>query len=211
MFHGLSHVDVPVSDLERALTLYRDALGFPVAARGEGWVDLNAATAAIRLIESPAPERRAALRIEAASVEAGSAKLVAAGATVVYPLTRTPLMTLEVYLHDADRNTITLWRALTEDEYGFDPELPLQRGWDPDAEALLKSLLRSVPALFRALARRKVVKEAESRAGAQGRVTRDLMIRSFITAQSPPNRRRLLEPLRAHGIDPDAYKDEFEA
>ncbi|HET9934202.1 MAG TPA: DUF2621 family protein [Polyangiaceae bacterium] len=211
MFHGLSHVDVSVTDLERALKLYRDGLGFPVTSRGEGWVELNAATAAIRLIESPSVERRASLRIEAVSVERGADQLVAAGAAVVYPATRTPLMTLEACLHDADRNAITLWRALTEDEYGFDPELPSQQRWDADAEALLKSLLHSVPALFRGLARRKVVKEAESRAGSVGRVTRDLTIRSFISAQSPPNRRRLLEPLRARGIDPDAYKDEFEA
>ena len=38
-----------------------------------------------------------------------------------------------------------------------------------------------------------------------------LAIRAFISAQSPPNRKRLLEPLRAHGIEPAAYQDEFDA
>jgi catechol 2,3-dioxygenase-like lactoylglutathione lyase family enzyme len=211
VIYGLSHVDVSVRDLKRALPLYRDGLGFPVVREGEGWVEVNASTAAIRLIETPSVERRAALRIEAASVEEGTSQLVKYGASVVYPLARTALMTLEVVLHDQDGNIITLWRALSEDEYGFDPELPVEGRWDAEAEALLKSLLRSVPALFRALARRKVVKEAETRAGPGGRVGRDLVIRSFISAQSPPNRRRLVEPLRAHGIDPSAYQDEFES
>jgi catechol 2,3-dioxygenase-like lactoylglutathione lyase family enzyme len=211
MFHGLSHVDVPTLDLERALRFYRDALGFPVFAQGEGWVDVHAASALIRLVESPNLERRAALRVEVASVEEGAAYLTSRGARMTYPPSRTPLLTLEAVLLDFDGNTITLWRALTEDEYGFDPELATGGGWDADAEALLKSLLRSVPALFRGLARRKIVKEAETRAGRDGRVTRDLAIRSYISAQSPPNRGRLLEPFRAHGIDPGAYRDEFES
>lgn len=210
MFHGLSHVDVPVRDLDRALAIYERALGFPVTARGEGWVELNAATASLRLIESAHPERRVALRVEAVSVEEGARLLEAAGAKITYPLNRTERMTLEVCLHDADANVITVWRSLSEDEYGFDPELPTEGGWDAEAEALLKSLLRAVPALFRPLARRKVVKEAEVRAQGK-RVDRELVIRSYISAQSPPNRGRLHEPLRAHGIDPNAYRDEFES
>ncbi len=211
MFYGLSHVDVPVRDLERALSVYRDGLGFPVARQGEGWVELSAATAGIRLVQSASPERRASLRIEAPDVEQGAKLLEQSGAKLVYPPTRTSMMTLEVVLHDPDGNVLTVWRALSEDEYGFDPELPTEAGWEPDAEALLKSLLHAVPALFRGLARRKVVKEAEARAGASGRITRDLMIRSFISAQSPPNRGRLLAPLRAHGIDPGKYEDEFQS
>ena len=150
-------------------------------------------------------------RVEAPDVEAAVGALAEAGATVLYAPTRTDQLTIEGVVRDADGNTITVWRALTEDEYDFVPELPKEKGWSPEAEELVKSLLKTVPALFRGLARRKVVKEAEERAGADGHIDRDLAIRAFISAQSPPNRKRLLEPLRAHGIEPAAYQDEFDA
>lgn len=210
MFYGISHVDVPVRDLDAARGLYEAVLGFPVVAEGEGFVDLDAASTKIRLVESAAVERPATLRVEAGDVEAGMRALAAQGAVVLYEPSRTDRLTIEGTVRDPDGNTITVWRTLNEDEYDFVPELPKERGWAPDAETLVKSLLLSVPALFRGLARRKVVKEAEARAGANGHIDRDLAIRSFISAQSPPNRKRLLEPLRAQGIDPDQYREEFE-
>lgn len=211
MFFGLSHVDVPVRDLARGRRLYVDLLGFAIVKEGEGFLDLDAATAMVRLVESPAPERPASLRVEAQDVEGGVQALCAAGTIMLYAPTRTERLTIEGTVRDEDGNTITVWRALSEDEYGFIPELPKARGWSSEAEELVKSLLQSVPALFRGLARRKVVKEAEMRAGPDGHINRDLAIRSFISAQSPPNRKRLLQPLRAHGIDPEAYRDEFDA
>ena len=211
MFYGLSHVDVPVRDLEKARTLYVDVLGFSVRHEGEGFCDLDAATAQVRLVESPVAERPASLRIEAGDVEGGVAALEAGGASLLYAPARTDRLTLEGTVRDDDGNTITVWRALSEDEWGFVPELPTEEGWAPEAETLIKSLLGSVPALFRGLARRKIVREAERRAGTGGHVSRDLAIRAYISAQSPPNRGRLHEPLRAHGIDPAAYQDEFES
>ncbi|MDH5671242.1 MAG: VOC family protein [Myxococcales bacterium] len=211
MFFGLSHVDVLVSDLARALPIYRDGLGFAVKAEGEGWVDLDAATAVIRLVETSDKSQVAKLRIEAPDVPAGVARLLEAGARLVYEPNRTEQLTIEGAVLDADGNRLTIWRNLSEDEYGFDPELPKELVWEPEAEQLLKSLLRAVPALFRALARRKVVKEAEARVGPSGRIDRDLAIRSYISAQAPPNRVRLYEPLREHGIDPEDYRDEFES
>jgi len=211
MFFGLSHVDVPVRDLDRARGLYVSVLGFAVAKEGEGFVDLDAATARVRLVENPAAERPASLRVESSDVEAGVQALAKAGATVLYEAARTDQLTVEGTVRDADGNTIIVWRSLSEDEYGFVPELPKEQGWSPEAEELVKSMLMSVPALFRGLARRKVVKEAERRAGPDGHIDRDLAIRAFISAQSPPNRKRLHEPLRAHGIDPADYRDEFDS
>lgn len=211
MFFGLSHVDVPVRDLTAARALYVDTLGFTVREQGEGYLDLDAATAQLRLVESPVAERPASIRIEAGDVEGGVAALEAAGATLLYGTARTDRLTLEGTVRDADGNTLTVWRALTEDEWGFVPELPTEKGWAPEAEALIKSLLGSVPALFRGLARRKIVKEAERRAGTSGHVDRDLAVRAYISAQSPPNRGRLHAPLRDHGIDPADYQDEFES
>lgn len=210
MIHGLSHVDVPVSDLEKALAFYVGAVGFTLRRRGEGWAELDAHSTGLRLLESATVERPASLRLLSGHVESDVDALVAAGATLEYPVERTERLTLEATLKDADGNTLNVWRELLEDEYGFDPELPTEITWEPEADALVKSLLKSVPALFRGLARRKVVAEAERRVGSHRRVSRDLAIRAFISAQSPPNRKRLLEPLRAHGIDPARYRDEFE-
>lgn len=210
LFHGLSHVDVPVRDLKRALKIYRDGLGFPVKAEGEGWVDLDAATAIIRLLESRQVERPASLRIEAVDIEAAVKALAKAGAEVLYEAGRTDDLTVEGTVRDRDNNTIIIWRALSEDEYDFDPDLPTELTWKPEAEALLKSMLKSVPALFRGLARRKVVKEAERRAGGKGLIDEELVVRSYISAQSPPTRPRARKPIREHGFDPDDYADEFD-
>jgi predicted enzyme related to lactoylglutathione lyase len=211
MFFGLSHVDVPVRDLQRALTLYRDALQFEIEGEGEGWIDLHAATSKLRLLQTRHVERPASLRIESPNVDAGVRRLAEAGARILYEPTRTEELTIIAVVEDVDGNTLTVWRKLSEDEYGFDPELPKEKSWDPEAEALLKSLLRAVPALFRGLARRKIVKEAERRVGAPGRIDRELAIRSYISAQSPPNRPRARQPLLDHGIDPDEYLEEFES
>lgn len=211
MFYGLSHVDLPVRNLELGLKLYHETIGFPIERRGEGWVDLNPATALIRLHESTGVERPASIRIETPSVSAAVEELVKAGVELLYAAERTEHLTIEATMRDGDGNTIALWRNLSEDEYGFEPDLPKEMTWDDDAEVLLKSLLKAVPALFRGLARRKIVKEAESRAAGTRRIDKELMVRSFISAQSPPNRGRLHEPLRKHGIDPDAFKDEFES
>lgn len=211
MFFGLSHVDVPVSNLDRARQLYVSALGFPILSEGEGFVDLDAATAKVRLLQSSNVQRPASLRVEAGDVEAGLKLLQQSGGRVLYEAERTDQLTLEGTVQDADGNTITVWRALTEDEYGFVPELPKQGGWTQEAEDLVKSVLLSVPALFRGLARRKVVKEAERRAGVDGCIDRDLAIRALIAAQSPPTRSRIRKPLEAHGVDLAQYEDEFAA
>lgn len=58
-------------------------------------------------------------------------------------------------------HAIILWRTLTEDEWGFVPDIPKQGEWYPEAEQLLKRLLSHVPALFRMLARRKTTRVIE--------------------------------------------------
>lgn len=104
-----------------------------------------------------------------------------------------------------------LWRALTEDEWGFVPDLPKQGEWYPDAEALLQRLLSHVPALFRMLARRKTTRVIEQLAReAKSPVTRELVIKGYITSSAKVTRYRLVEPLRAEGINPDDYREDFD-
>lgn len=210
MIFGLSHIDVPVKDMRRSTRFFCEGLGFSIKGQGEGWVDLDASTMLVRLIETKRPDRVVRLRFECSDVNEDVQAVINAGGRLIYEPARTESLTIESTLNDPDGHIILIWRNLTEDEYGFDPELPTEMVWEADAEDLLKSLLKAVPALFRGLARRKIVAEAERRAGLKKRVDRDLMIRSFISAQAPPNRKRLHAPLRDHGINPADYQDEFD-
>ena len=101
--------------------------------------------------------------------------------------------------------------AKYQDELDFVPELPKQGSWLPEAEQLLQRLLAHVPALFRMLARRKTTRVIEMLAREAGSpVTRDLVIRGYITSSAKVTRYRLEAPLRAEGIDPEDYRAEFD-
>jgi catechol 2,3-dioxygenase-like lactoylglutathione lyase family enzyme len=211
---GLSHVDVPVRDLARALVLYRDLLGFPEKARGDGWVDLDGGgTIALRLLEAARPSHRAAIRVQSSTVEVTLDALVRVGGKILHSAKRTPEQDLVGVAQDLDGNTIAVWRPLTEDEYDFVPTLSTVLTWTPDAEALLKSLLKKVPALFRGLARRRVVPVVESLAAIRSPrlVGREDVIRGFILASPRVTRGRNRQPLIDHGIDVDAYQADWDA
>jgi hypothetical protein len=152
------------------------------------------------------------VRLQVRDVQAAYETLLAAGIGALYEPMRTPALELVASVADPDGHTVVLWRELTEDEYGFVPELQKQGQWDAGAETLLKSLLAHVPALFRALARRKVTRVIEEIAGYdRSGVTREHVIRGYILSSAKVTRYRVIEPLRRHGIDPDRYRAEFEA
>lgn len=207
---GLSHVDVPVNDLARAERFYTQALGFQRKASGEGWVDLDASTLCIRLLHAPGGDRRAALRVHVSRVETTVAALVKAGATELYAPVRTAAHEVEGVLADPEGNRLYVWRPLSEDEYGYLPELPIETQWSEEAQALLKSILLSVPALFRSLARRKVVKMAEELYPQKVIAPIDV-VRALILASAKVTRSRLVKPLQQHGYDPNDFRAEFEA
>jgi len=212
MFFGVSHLVLSVTDLERAVRLWRDTMGFAEGKRGEGWVDIDSGNVAIRLMQVAAVENRAALRLTVQDVPKAYQALLAAGAAPRYEAMRTPDLEEMACVSDPDGHSIVLWRQLTEDEWGFVPDLPKQGEWYPDAEQLLKRLLSHVPAMFRMLARRKTTRTIEHLARqANSAVTREWVIKGFITASAKINRHRLHAPLRAEGIDPDAYREDFEA
>lgn len=212
MFFGVSHVDLPVTDLSRAEQFWAGVVGLNPTKRGAGFLDLDSGSITLRLIEVAHVEHPASLRVSVPDVQAAYDTLLKAGAGSLYEPMRTPALELVASVADADGHKVLLWRELTEDEYGFTPELPKQGEWQTDDEVLLKSLLSHVPALFRALARRKVTRVVEELASNdQSRVTREHVIRGYIMASAKITRYRLIEPLRKCGIDPDAYKEEFDA
>ncbi|RMX04141.1 DUF2621 family protein [Corticibacter populi] len=212
MFYGISHLIVPTTDLERAVTLWRDVVGFAEARRGEGYVDIDSGNVQLRLMQVPAIEAKVSLRLNVGDVRSTWQALLAAGAAPRYAPMKTPELEEMACVTDPDGHSILLWRALTEDEWDFVPELPKQQGeWTPEAEELLKRLLAHVPALFRMLARRKTTRVIEMMAAEAGSpVTRELVIRGYITSSAKATRFRLVEPLRAEGINPDDYRADFD-
>jgi catechol 2,3-dioxygenase-like lactoylglutathione lyase family enzyme len=209
MFYGISHVDVAVTDLARARRLYADGLGFAIVREGSGFCDLNANSLLLRLIEVRSIEYRSALRLQVSNVEEAWRRLVGLGARPLYEPARTEQLELVGSAADPDGHCLTVWRMLSEDEYGFLPALPKEQSWNPEAEQLLKSLLTRVPSLFRGLARRKVAREAEELAIGRD-VGREDVIRAYIRSNAKVTRSRVRGPLQEHGIDPERYRADFE-
>ena len=186
-------------------------IGFAEARRGDGYVDMDTGSALLRLMQVKAIESRITVQLQVGDVGQAYAALLAAGAASRYGPMKTPELEEMACVGDPDGHSIVLWRALTEDEWDFVPELPKQGEWMPDAEDLLKRLLAHVPALFRMLARRKTTRVIEQMADeARSPVTRELVIKGYITASAKVTRYRLVEPLRAEGINPDDYQAEFD-
>ena len=211
MFFGISHLIVPVTALDASAALWGDVMGFTAVQRGEGFVDMDTGSATLRLLQVQKVESSVSLRLQVSDVTAAYGALLAAGAASRYAPMKTPQLEEMACVSDADGHSIVLWRALSEDEWGFVPELPKQGEWLPDAEDLLKRLLAHVPALFRMLARRKTTRVIEQLAAeAHSPVTQEWVIKGYITASAKITRFRLVEPLRAEGINPDDYRAEFE-
>ncbi len=211
MFYGVSHIVVPVTDLERSARIWRDVIGFVESRRGEEYVDMDSGNVAIRLMTVPSVESNISVRLNVHDVEATYQQLLAAGTSSRYAPMHTPDLEDMACVTDPDGHSIVLWRALTEDEWDFVPDLPKQGEWYPDAEALLKRLLAHVPALFRMLARRKVTRVVEELAKEDNSaVNREHVIRGYIMSSAKVTRSRLIEPLRAEGINPDDYQKEFD-
>lgn len=207
MFLGVSHVDIPVSNLDRSRTLYAEGLGFNVRSSGLQHCDLDANTIVLRLVVTPLVVHPTALRLQVPDVAQAYARLLELGTRALSEPSITPQHELVGSAADFDGNQLFVWRPLTEDEYEA-PPLPLQRVWLKDAEVLLQSLLLRVPALFRPLARWKVVREAERLATST--VDQKSVIRAYIRASSRVTRERVRKPLEDHGVDLSQYQDDFD-
>jgi predicted enzyme related to lactoylglutathione lyase len=212
MFFGVTHLDLPVTDFARAEAFWGKLIGLKEVKRGEGFIDLDSGSVILRLVQVPAVTRPATLRVSVPDVQAAFDLLLQNGGRAMYEAYRTPALEIEAHVADPDGNTVIVWRDLSEDEYGFIPELPKQGEWQEGSEKLLNELLAFVPALFRGMARRKVTKIIEEVAEIdRSPVTREQVIRGYIMASAKIKRDRLIEPLRKCGIDPDKYKEEFDS
>ncbi len=208
MFFG----DVPVTDLGRAEDFWGKVIGLKEVKRGEGYLDLDSGSVILRLVQVPQVSRPVTVRVSVPDVQRAFDLLIRSGGRALYEAQRTPALELEAHVADPDGNAVIVWRELTEDEYGFVPELPKHGEWHGDAEKLFNDLLAFVPALFRGMARRKVTKVIEELAGYdRSSVTRKHVIRGYIMASAKIKRDRLIEPLRQCGIAPNDYREEFDS
>jgi catechol 2,3-dioxygenase-like lactoylglutathione lyase family enzyme len=210
MIYGLSHIEVPVTDLARAQRLYSGTLDFPVRSTAPGSVDLDARTMLLRLFSVRRVENTVSLRVQVADVAATWSRLVGLGLRELSSPERTSHLELSGTVLDPDGHALSLWRPLSEDEYGYVPEVPKAGAWTPEADALLKTLLLAVPSLFRSLARRKVAREAEELATHRA-VDRETVIRAYIRSSARVTRGRLRGPLREQGIDCERYQADFDS
>ena len=209
---GITHADLPTTDLARALRIHEGLLGFCETARGDGWIDLDAGgTITLRLVQVARVDHRCTLRVRVGDVQACVDALVASGLSLTRAAQRTAESTLAATLRDEDGHAICVWRHLSEDEYDTAPELPKVKTWTPEADALLKQLLKGVPALFRALARRKVTRVTESLADPRQSVGTEDVIRGFILASPRITRERNRKPLLEAGVDVARYQAEWDA
>jgi predicted enzyme related to lactoylglutathione lyase len=209
--YGISHVDVPVHDIPHATEFYTAALGTSVSGRRDGAVDVELAGFTLRLVSLPRTSPRVTLRIMCGDVAAAAEGMRSLGARILYPPSRVDDRELACAVEDPFGNTLVAWRNLSEDEYTSPPALPKEHSWDPDAEALLTSLLSRVPALFRGLARGRATRLAEELAKSTRFVTRNHAIRGYILSSSKITRGRTRQPLIDHGIDPAAFAADFDA
>ena len=212
MFFGVTHIHLPVTNLARSQAFWGTRIGLAEVKRGEGFIDLDSGSAILRLVQLTAVTRPVTVRVSVPDVQVAFDLLLQAGGRALYEVQRTAALEWEAHVADPDGNTVVVWRELTEDEYGFVPELPKLGEWQKSSETLLNELLAHVPALFRSMARRKVTKIIEEVAGLdRSPVMREHVIRGYILASAKIKRGRLIEPLRQCGIDPANYPDEFDA
>lgn len=210
MFFGISHIRIPTRNLVNAEAFWAKLIGFNEIKRGEGFIDLDSGSVTLRLVEMSEVNRPVTLRLSVPDVDIAFHTLISAGGTALYETQRTPALELEAHVADPDGNSVIVWRELTEDEYGFVPELPKQSDWHLESEQLLNALLKYVPALFRGMARKKVTKIIEELAAMNhSAVTREHVIRGYILSSAKIKRHRLIEPLKLCGIDPAHYQEEF--
>lgn len=146
MFHGISHLDVQTVNLEQSKKLWSDVIGFCIKSQGDGFVEIDSGNVAIRLIEVPAIEHTSTIRLSVTTVTDSYHHLIKAGAASRYEPMKTPDLEKIACVTDHNGHSIVLWRALSEDEWDFVPELPKTGEWYPDAEELVVNLLSHVPA-----------------------------------------------------------------
>lgn len=211
MFFGISHVDVQVCNLAEAARLWSDVIGLHIAKEGEGFIELDSGNVAIKLVEVGKVEHKVTLRLSTPRVGQAYKRLIDAGASSRYEPMHTPELEKMACVTDPDGHSIILWRSLTEDEWDFVPALLKTGEWYPDAEKLMIALISHVPAFFRMLARRKVTRVVEQLArDGNSAVTREHVIKGYITASAKVTRVRLIEPLKAEGVNPADYQAEFD-
>ena len=215
---GISHLRLPVSRLEVSRRFYESVMGFQVLGPEEAELSAGPEGAGavldalgVRLCLSASEEAFGLLELsfQTARVRAAVKRLSEGGAVVDQGPTKTSRGTLEAVLRDPDGHRLRIWRKLREDELEQEPELPTTRAWEEGARTLLRAFLQQTPVLFRDLARKNCVREAEHLTPDGQPVGPRTVARAVVRATPRLMRSRLRRPLGELGFDPDDFSEDF--
>jgi catechol 2,3-dioxygenase len=146
---SIGTVHLTVSDLERSIAFYRDALGLRARATGDGAARMGAGRdELIELTESPGARRRpratglyhfAVLLPSRADLARAVVRLAGSGARLGGASDHG--VSEALYLADPDGNGIEIYRDRPRDEWQLDPSGSVQMGTEPlDLEGLMREL-----------------------------------------------------------------------
>lgn len=107
---------------------------------------------------------------------------------------------------------VRLTRVLTEDDLGVLPPLPSGLDWHPEADRVVRRVLRSVPLIFRPAARERATRRAEelARERGEGRVGVATAVRGLADATPRFQHGTLRRALADEGIDLARHENEVD-
>lgn len=211
MIFGISHVVLPVHDLELARCFYSLTMGCEEELADQNFLELSNGFFRLRLELQVIPLSPVTLWIECDQIMESCLALCAIGAELLQAEEH-QVGLAKALLRDPFGHTLILWRNLSEDELDTPPALPKTQAWLPEAEVLVHILLKEVPDAFRAGARKASVLEAEylSQESNENQVSKYSAILGCIRSAPLFRRDMLKEPLDRQGVDWQLYQAEFE-
>jgi hypothetical protein len=208
MFFSLSHIEIPVDNLNEGAILYKNSFDLEIHSEYPDYIDLELGFIKFRVIEKINKKHISFLRFEVPSLDECYKKLIDLGFKCILEPYRKNNKELESRLIDPYNNIISLWRELTEDELDTPPVLNTNKQWDKEANEVLQTLLKNVPFMFRKLARERSVKESEA-LSINNIVDVRTAIRGYITATPDIMKERVKKHISEIGFSPNDFLEDF--
>ncbi len=174
----------PVVDLEGACAFLQGPLHMAKAASSSGDACFENGALRLELKRVPGPQAAVLeLELEARSFDSCRQELLGWPQVSAGPERRDGAR-VEQRFQAPHGLTLTLFKVLDEDELGVLPPLPATMAWSPEADGMVREMMRHVPLPFREAARKRATTCAEQRAAeeATGLVSRRAAIRGMLDA-----------------------------
>lgn len=208
MFFSLSHIEIPVHNLNEGAIFYKNSFDLEIHSEYEDYIDLELGFIRFRVVEKINKNHISFLRFEVPSVDDCYKKLINLGCKSILEPYRKNDKELEAKLMDPYNNIISLWRELTEDELDTPPVLNTNKKWHKEADDILQVLLKNVPFMFRKLARERAVRESEF-LSVNNIVDIKTAVRGYITATPDIMKERVKKHISEIGFSPNDFLEDF--